>query len=46
MKDEKIKEIFLKYIYSIEAENFVNYTYLEVIEMLENLESDLLIENI
>jgi hypothetical protein len=46
MKDEKIKEIFLKYISSIESENFVNYTYLEVIEMLENLESDLLIENI
>jgi hypothetical protein len=46
MKDEKIKEIFLKYISSIESENFMNYTYLEVIEMLENLESDLLIENI
>jgi hypothetical protein len=46
MKDEKIKEIFLKYISSIEAENFMVYTYLEVIEMLENLESDLLIENI
>jgi hypothetical protein len=46
MKDEKIKEIFLKYISSIESENFMVYTYLEVIEMLENLESDLLIENI
>jgi hypothetical protein len=46
MKDEKIKEIFLKYISSIEAEDFLNYNYLEVIEMLENLESDLLIENI